>query len=355
MTRVGEIAPSVTYDGRLGSEPSCRIVSVNIRPWTPSHHPSSGVRPQKSGHGNTKGRSARYPVASYGKRTVLASNGTTVLPESSVDSQIGFTGRYHDEETGLVYFRARYYEPVLGRFVSRDPIEYDGGGMSLYCGYFVPIDSDPTGFGVSVELETGGSDPSNPVSGTGYSYVDVTSQDGALGESILPVSKRKVTCTCDSCPTSGGGTLTPAGYECPLMIPQFKITCKITAAAHIYLDPRFARHDIGSNTKAGVYGHEQRHLLDYLQHLNDIGNNAWNQFPYEDKDKCVSYSDCDKNKKTIQDALEKEVKAYVPGGHAPAPGVPEDPGRGQYQVPPVNSVQYPLIGTMPPTETLFGH
>ncbi len=78
----------------------------------------------------------------------MASNGTTVLPESSVDNQIGFTGRYEDSETGLVYFRARYYSSTQGRFIGRDPIGYLGG-MSFYLPYFIPNRLDP--FGLSPE------------------------------------------------------------------------------------------------------------------------------------------------------------------------------------------------------------
>lgn len=34
-------------------------------------------------------------------------------------------------ETGLYYYRARYYDPASGRFVSEDPIGFEGG-MNLY-------------------------------------------------------------------------------------------------------------------------------------------------------------------------------------------------------------------------------
>jgi len=47
----------------------------------------------------------------------------------------GFTGRRFDEETGLWYFRARYYDEDMGRFISRDPLGYVDG-YSLYTGYF---------------------------------------------------------------------------------------------------------------------------------------------------------------------------------------------------------------------------
>jgi RHS repeat-associated protein len=38
-----------------------------------------------------------------------------------------FTGREWDPETGLYYYRARYYDPHLGRFISEDPIGFMGG------------------------------------------------------------------------------------------------------------------------------------------------------------------------------------------------------------------------------------
>ncbi len=50
--------------------------------------------------------------------------GTGTIP------QYGYTGREPDE-TGLVYYRARYYDPQVGRFISRDPIGL-GGGINQY-------------------------------------------------------------------------------------------------------------------------------------------------------------------------------------------------------------------------------
>ena len=42
-----------------------------------------------------------------------------------------FSTKYYDEETGLYYYGYRYYSPELGRFISRDPME-EQGGMNLY-------------------------------------------------------------------------------------------------------------------------------------------------------------------------------------------------------------------------------
>jgi len=43
----------------------------------------------------------------------------------------GFSTKYQDAETGLLYYGQRYYNPGSGRWLSRDPIEEEGG-INLY-------------------------------------------------------------------------------------------------------------------------------------------------------------------------------------------------------------------------------
>ncbi len=43
----------------------------------------------------------------------------------------GFSTKYQDKETGLLYYGYRYYDPVTGKWPSRDPIE-ERGGVNLY-------------------------------------------------------------------------------------------------------------------------------------------------------------------------------------------------------------------------------
>ena len=50
----------------------------------------------------------------------------------SVADSLTFTGREYDSETGLFYFRARYYSPDLGRFISEDPIGFDSCDDNIY-------------------------------------------------------------------------------------------------------------------------------------------------------------------------------------------------------------------------------
>lgn len=63
-----------------------------------------------------------YAYDSYGKLT--ASTGTLVNP-------FQYTGREFDSETGIYYYRARYFDPSAGRFLSQDPIRF-GGGANFY-------------------------------------------------------------------------------------------------------------------------------------------------------------------------------------------------------------------------------
>lgn len=86
----------------------------------------------------------RYAYDKFGKRTILTPNGANVRAESHFSNFYGYTSRRHDVETGLMYYRARYYDPATSEFISRDPLEYVDG-MSLYRAYFVPGGMDPWG------------------------------------------------------------------------------------------------------------------------------------------------------------------------------------------------------------------
>jgi len=57
-----------------------------------------------------------------------------------------FTGRRLDPETGLYYYRARYYSSAVGRFLSADPLGYqDDLNMFTYVGNDPTDKSDPSG------------------------------------------------------------------------------------------------------------------------------------------------------------------------------------------------------------------
>jgi RHS repeat-associated protein len=59
-----------------------------------------------------------YGYDSFGKQ--LSTTGSLTNP-------FQYTARESDTETGLYYYRARYYDPAAGRFTSEDPVAFDSG------------------------------------------------------------------------------------------------------------------------------------------------------------------------------------------------------------------------------------
>lgn len=88
--------------------------------------------------GGVSGSGAVEGIALYDTWGQLLSSGGTAAPTTGAT----FQGRDRDE-TALMQFRARYYDPATasvpsGRFVSRDPLGFSGG-INLYAGF----DGDP--------------------------------------------------------------------------------------------------------------------------------------------------------------------------------------------------------------------
>jgi RHS repeat-associated protein len=110
-----------------------------------------------------------YQYDGYGRQTVFYPNGSAVVVfgpsgvftqggHSAVGNPYLFTGRRLDPETtrtepetgavtGLYYYRARYYVPATGRFMSRDSagLAANGGNLYQYAGESPPNLSDPYG------------------------------------------------------------------------------------------------------------------------------------------------------------------------------------------------------------------
>ena len=62
----------------------------------------------------------QYAYSAFGEMKIFNRIGTEIQ-ESSIGNIFGFTGREFDVESDLYYYRARFYSPEIGRFISSDP------------------------------------------------------------------------------------------------------------------------------------------------------------------------------------------------------------------------------------------
>ncbi len=63
---------------------------------------------------------------------VYDSYGQIAQDTGGVDQPFAYTGRELDAESGLYFYRARYYDSAAGRFLSEDPIGFGAGDGNLY-------------------------------------------------------------------------------------------------------------------------------------------------------------------------------------------------------------------------------
>ncbi len=79
--------------------------------------------------------------------------GNIVEQTGTVENPYAYTGRELDADTGLYYYRARYYDPRTGRFLQKDPIGFKGGINYYVYARDNPIQyADPKGLDVTVTL-----------------------------------------------------------------------------------------------------------------------------------------------------------------------------------------------------------
>lgn len=141
------------YDGQMGIEddynPAGTITVVNRYALGArgidrvEHYESSTTTygyPLYDGHGNMRATLARSG-SSYSTGTVkvfdvwggVRSGGDSTDPKQKYCANLGHVS---DDESDLIYMRARYQEPATGRFISQDPA-HDGWNWYAYC------DNDP--------------------------------------------------------------------------------------------------------------------------------------------------------------------------------------------------------------------
>jgi RHS repeat-associated protein len=95
---------------------------AQLRSGTTSYYQQDGLGSVTSLSNSAGALAGTYTYDSYGKAT--ASTGTPTHP-------LQYTAREFDSETSLLFNRARYFDPSVGRFLNQDPIQF-GGGTNFY-------------------------------------------------------------------------------------------------------------------------------------------------------------------------------------------------------------------------------
>src|SRR6185369_6987732 len=86
-----------------------------VRSGTTSYYDADGLQSITSLSNPAGALASTYTFDSFGKLT--ASTGTLTNP-------CQYSGREFDQETGIYFYRARYYDQNVGRFISEDPLRY---------------------------------------------------------------------------------------------------------------------------------------------------------------------------------------------------------------------------------------
>ena len=76
-----------------------------------------------------------------------------------------YTAREIDTETGLYYYRARYYDPTAGRFINEDPINFTAGPN-----FYVYVGNRPAKYRDPFGLQDSGWPAMNPQDDPAYQF-----------------------------------------------------------------------------------------------------------------------------------------------------------------------------------------
>lgn len=95
-----------------------------------------------------------YDVFGAERATGYDSGANNANAESNRMKFSGAVGHVGEPDFGLVYMRARYYDPALGRFISEDLV-YNGPNWYHYCSNNSVNAMDPTGLFTFADVTTG--------------------------------------------------------------------------------------------------------------------------------------------------------------------------------------------------------
>ena len=128
LREVTQVGPRVSVRDYLYSPGSCVPLATRLDGQVYSYHTDHLGSPR----GLTDEKGAMVWSADY------MAFGEARIQVDSIPNNLRFPGQYFDAETGLHYNRFRYYSPVLGRYLSRDPVGFLSG-----VNFYTYVHNDP--------------------------------------------------------------------------------------------------------------------------------------------------------------------------------------------------------------------
>ncbi|PWW10574.1 MULTISPECIES: RHS repeat-associated core domain-containing protein [Pseudidiomarina] len=167
---------------------------------------------------------------------------------------IGYTGHKYDNDSGLSYMQARYYDPVIGRFYSNDPVDAvshlgNAEGIRGFNRYSYAVNNpykytDPTGMAVEVSLKAYPIGKAPIVGKYGHAFVEYRDTDtgksritrggpsqsypGGASDAIMDSSFEGVNLIANDTPASESADFGEAGTETLMSATVDKTMSEVT-------------------------------------------------------------------------------------------------------------------------------
>ncbi|QDV43583.1 tRNA(Glu)-specific nuclease WapA precursor [Stieleria neptunia] len=229
----------------------------------------------------------RYAYDAYGGLSIFDASGTA-RTTTAEGNRYTYTGREYDDVLDLYHYRARMYDSIAGRFLSRDPIGFEGGQWSLYMyvGGMPTNAADPSGLQIRFFPPEG--DPRNEKSKLpGFHVADkpgwfrIVCHGGCHLDDVSEFSPKKP--NPNWTPDGKGGPAfipIPVNEMCAKILshPSYKPGCKVEIIAC-----QVGRGDYGERLAECLGGGSD--VYTYPENINPVGNSFYcNNSPQDPKD-----------------------------------------------------------------------
>ena len=150
MVENGTVATFSYHNGELLAESSPE--GDTISRYIPGYGVAAGWNRERSGYHYyhlDEQNSTAYITGSSGEienRYEYDAFGVLQDSREELRNRILYTGQQYDQTSGQYYLRARFYNPVLGRFVQEDVYRGDGLNLYAYCRNNPVVYYDPSGY-----------------------------------------------------------------------------------------------------------------------------------------------------------------------------------------------------------------